>query len=301
MDFDSTDFYGENKVWCKKCCISGKKFYYMFIAFISYSFPYILLIAIIFDTKNKSSYMFTKVFTSILYLIEIYATIRGGCSDPGILPKQYTGFVLKARTERRFVIRGYLQNLNYCPTCDIFKPPRTSHCSKCNNCVQKFDHHCLWLGTCVGQRNYKFFYLLILCLMINAIYDFIICVYLLIHEIKKQKDVNATFLKLIISSSLIIIYIVLFVILFLGKLFFLHTYLWFHNMTFYEYYKKKFKKVPNFNPFNVNCCYNLYHVFFKFIRKTFFFDVPYILTKSKNQDINTAGTNENFQVEIINK
>ncbi|KAG5469638.1 hypothetical protein CUR178_01775 [Leishmania enriettii] len=52
-------------------------------------------------------------------------------------------------------------HLNFCPMCTTYKPPRAHHCSRCNVCILKYDHHCPWLGQCVGFYNYKN-YLLVL-------------------------------------------------------------------------------------------------------------------------------------------
>ena len=47
----------------------------------------------------------------------------------------------------------------FCQKCLQYKPPRTHHCRICRRCVLRMDHHCIWVGNCVGHNNYKAFFL----------------------------------------------------------------------------------------------------------------------------------------------
>ena len=49
------------------------------------------------------------------------------------------------------------QRDRFCDTCNIIRPQHAKHCRTCNNCVNGFDHHCPWTGTCIAERNLRYF------------------------------------------------------------------------------------------------------------------------------------------------
>lgn len=133
--------------------------------------------------------LFLQVLTTILML----AT---GFTEPGIIPKNYfderavkqidrkyhksaknagrKSFFLMPQVNCSIGGNAHISKLKYCEFCNIFRPLRTSHCHDCGNCVLGFDHHCVWLGTCIGKRNYNVFFVFVLVTTIYILY--VICI-----------------------------------------------------------------------------------------------------------------------------
>ena len=69
----------------------------------------------------------------------------------------------------------------YCVTCNIIRPPTTSHCSYCNVCVFGYDHHCYIFGNCIGIRNWRNFIFALFFIILTACYLLTLNTYILIE------------------------------------------------------------------------------------------------------------------------
>ncbi|XP_060080127.1 palmitoyltransferase ZDHHC4-like [Ylistrum balloti] len=82
-------------------------------------------------------------------------------SDPGEITQANQRFYSQVY---KFDMRLYLPS-RICSTCDLQKPARSKHCSICNRCVHRFDHHCVWTNSDVGGLNHRYFLLFLLTLL----------------------------------------------------------------------------------------------------------------------------------------
>jgi len=68
---------------------------------------------------------------------------------------------------------------NWCPFCVEHVDATSKHCRLCDKCVQDFDHHCKWLNTCIGAKNYRLFFCSMSFALLLLLYQGAICVFML--------------------------------------------------------------------------------------------------------------------------
>ncbi|KAI1713546.1 DHHC palmitoyltransferase domain-containing protein [Ditylenchus destructor] len=217
--------------------------------------------------------------TAVLFLLAMASLFKTSFSDPGIIPRASVREVVELERQQHeaaarnqngvewnqprtkvIQVAGQSIKLKYCFTCCLFRPPRSSHCSVCDNCVLNFDHHCPWVGNCVGLRNYRHFYFFTTIL---SVLDFFMgaCVILHLVMLTNEKGTFLEAIKLSPPSLLTGLINIISIWSILGLSGF-HTYLIAINQTTNEDIKGTFNakvRPPIKNPYSTpnlfkNCC-----------------------------------------------
>jgi hypothetical protein len=171
----------------------------------------------------------------------------------------------------KIIHKGVYKETKICLTCNVVKPFRSHHCSDCDNCVIRFDHHCPWIGGCVGKRNYIYFFIFLILLNILTILIIVFCIIYIVLKVHDYSDLNDelpedqkiphltshSFCDVIISLYLII-YCIL-TMCFITGLIFYHTRLVLINSTTKEELRHAFIHSYG-NPYRKNICTNITNV-----------------------------------------
>jgi len=104
------------------------------------------------DLRFTLSLLFAVLF--LLHVLTHLTVLLLDPADPEVRARPARVVVPEFdRAKHRHVIENGRCHLCNITTCG----QRTKHCSICNKCVPRFDHHCKWLNNCIGGRNYPAF------------------------------------------------------------------------------------------------------------------------------------------------
>ncbi|XP_042492391.1 protein S-acyltransferase 8-like [Macadamia integrifolia] len=258
------------------------------------------------------------VFT-IYVLVLLLAT---SARDPGIIPRashppeeefcyessasvdvggRQTPSLQFPRT-KEVMVNGRAVRVKYCDTCMLYRPPRCSHCSICNNCVERFDHHCPWVGQCIGLRNYRYFFMFVSSSTLLCIYVFAISA--LYIKILMDDNHGTVWEAMKESPAAVVLMVYCFISLwFVGGLTGFHLYLIGTNQTTYENFR--YRADSRLNVHNLGCLNNFLEVFctkIKPSRNNFRAfvqeEVPRLpMARTRDMEVEDSGGNPRAKVE----
>ena len=120
--------------------------------------------------------IFSLIYLTVSFLLFVLFLVLS-FSDPGKLINNEDSSMLD------IVEKGELLE-DYCPKCLIKINYRTKHCLICEKCVDEFDHHCFWVGNCIGKNNFSLFFVFLIYIIFNTAFNFLITTIYVFTEMK---------------------------------------------------------------------------------------------------------------------
>lgn len=259
---------GNNQFWCSGHVVAGSESNTFYTTLALIIIPSIFYLVFVATDMAVLSGVWILVISIILIVGTLCSFLVTALSDPGIIPRNVEaadahvgaeyGFKRKPLRMQDMIISGQMISLKYCDTCNIYRPPRCSHCAICDNCVANLDHHCPWLGTCVGKRNYRSFVTFLLFVSSTSVWVLSTCIS---HMVLRGKERGFGTLLSTNPLSLILALFTVMATAFTLALCLFHMFLIWQGKTTHEQLKATF---PNVNPYSRSGCLNFIDVFLSF-------------------------------------
>eukprot|EP00928_Gymnodinium_smaydae_P070011 TRINITY_DN5395_c0_g1_i1.p1 TRINITY_DN5395_c0_g1~~TRINITY_DN5395_c0_g1_i1.p1 ORF type:complete len:362 (-),score=66.43 TRINITY_DN5395_c0_g1_i1:82-1167(-) len=119
--------------------------------------------------------------------LALLALLVTACRNPGVVPSRQRAGRTAAKASpppKCVTVNGIALKRPWCTTCMIYRPPRSKHCKYCNRCVFRFDHHCTWIGNCIGLGNYRSFLICVLSSALYFVHAVLLTFWVLSHELR---------------------------------------------------------------------------------------------------------------------
>lgn len=141
-------------------------FFFLSFTLITFIFEYFLVLDYVFiKQSNNGSFLFDRPWKKYIHSFFAFFILHN------VLGNLYQ--IIKVDSSIRSIFITNIQSTNlwkFCSACETLTPPRSFHCNQCRICILKRTHHCFFANACIGYKNFRYYYSLLIYVFFGCLY-----------------------------------------------------------------------------------------------------------------------------------